>query len=75
MKKIIAGNFKMNTKPSELKPYAMSLATKAKGAKNEIVIFPPYTHLSVAREFLQAVMLHMVLKTFLMKKKEHLRER
>ncbi len=52
MKKIIIGNFKMNTKPSELKPYAMSLATKTKGCKNEIVICPPYTHLSVAREFL-----------------------
>ncbi len=52
MKKIIIGNFKMNTKPSELKPYAMSLATKTKGSKNDIIICPPYTHLSVAREFL-----------------------
>lgn len=52
MKKIIIGNFKMNTKPSELKPYAMSLATKTKGTKNDIVICPPFTHLSVAREFL-----------------------
>ena len=52
MKKIIIGNFKMNTKPSELKPYAMALATKTKGTKNDIVICPPFTHLSVAREFL-----------------------
>ncbi len=52
MKKYIVGNFKMNTKPSELKPYAMALATKAKGGVNEIVICPPFTHLSVANEFL-----------------------
>ncbi len=52
MKKIIIGNFKMNTKPSEFKTYAMTLATKTKDSKNEIVVCPPYTHLSVAREFL-----------------------
>ena len=52
MKKIIIGNFKMNTKPSEFKSYAMVLATKTKGAKNDIVVCPPYTHLGVAREFL-----------------------
>lgn len=52
MKKLIIGNFKMNTKPSELKPYAMALATKTKGSKNDIVICPPFTHLAVAREFL-----------------------
>ncbi len=52
MKKIIIGNFKMNTKPSEFKAYAMALATKAKGSKNHIVVCPPYTHLGVAKEFL-----------------------
>lgn len=52
MKKIIIGNFKMNTKPSEFKAYAMSLATKTKGSKNDIVVCPPYTHLGVAKEFL-----------------------
>ncbi|MGN1201125.1 MAG: triose-phosphate isomerase [Candidatus Caccovivens sp.] len=52
MKKIIIGNFKMNTTPSEFKVYAMSLATKTKGSKNDIVVCPPYTHLAVAKEFL-----------------------
>lgn len=52
MKKIIIGNFKMNTKPSEFKTYSMALATKTKGAKNDIVVCPPFTHLSVAKEFL-----------------------
>ena len=52
MKKIIIGNFKMNTVPSEFKPYAMTLATKIKGTKNEVVICPPFTHLSMAREIL-----------------------
>lgn len=69
MKKIIIGNFKMNTKPSEFKSYAMVLATKTKGAKNDIVVCPPYTHLGVAREFLVEVKLNMVLKIFPKKKR------
>lgn len=52
MKKIIIGNFKMNTKPSEFKTYAMALATKTKDTKNDVVVCPPFTHLGVAREFL-----------------------
>ncbi len=52
MKKVIVGNFKMNTTPSEFKTYAMSLATKAKSSKNTIIICPPFTHLSTAQEFL-----------------------
>ena len=52
MKKLIIGNFKMNTTPSEFKTYAMTLATKARGAKNNIVVCPPFTHLSLAKEFL-----------------------
>ena len=52
MKKLIIGNFKMNTKPSEFKSYAMSLVTKTKGSRNSIVVCPPYTHLSVANEIL-----------------------
>ena len=52
MKKLIIGNFKMNTTPTEFKSYAMTLATKARGAKNTIVVCPPFTHLSVAREIL-----------------------
>lgn len=52
MKKIIIGNFKMNTKPSEFKPYAMALATKTKSSKNDIVVCPPFTHLASAKEFL-----------------------
>lgn len=52
MKKLVIGNFKMNTKPSEFKQYAMTLATKTKNSKNEIVVCPPFTHLMLAREFL-----------------------
>ena len=52
MKKLIIGNFKMNTKPSEFKQYAMTLATKTKTTKNDIVVCPPFTHLAVAKEFL-----------------------
>lgn len=52
MKKIIIGNFKMHTKPSEFKTYAMTLATKTKDTKNEVVVCPPYTHLAVAKEIL-----------------------
>lgn len=52
MKKIIIANFKMHTVPSEFKAYAMSLATKAKSSKNDIIVCPPFTHLAVAKEFL-----------------------
>jgi len=52
MKKLIIGNFKMNTKPSEFKHYAMTLATKTKDTKNDVVVCPPFTHLYVAKEFL-----------------------
>ena len=52
MKKIIIGNFKMNTVPSEFKSYAMTLATKVKGTKIEVVVCPPFTHLPIAREML-----------------------
>lgn len=52
MKKLIIGNMKMNTTPSEFKSYAMALATKSKSSKNDIVICPPFTHLALAKEFL-----------------------
>ena len=52
MKKLIIANLKMNTVPSEFKSYAMSLATKTKGTKNDIVVCVPFTHLSVAKELL-----------------------
>lgn len=52
MKKIIIGNFKMNTTPTEFKSYAMTIATKTKGTKNDVVLCPPYTHLAVAKEIL-----------------------
>lgn len=52
MKKIIIGNFKMNTKPSEFKSYAMTLATKTKGIKNDAIVCVPFTHLSTAKELL-----------------------
>jgi len=52
MKKLLIANLKMNTVPSEFKEYAMSLATKTKGTKNDIVVCVPYTHLSVAKEYL-----------------------
>ena len=53
MKKLIIGNLKMNTKPSEFKNYAMTLATKVKGTKNDVVVCPPYTHLHLAGELLE----------------------
>ncbi len=52
MKKLIVANLKMNTTPSEFKTYAMTIATKAKGSKNNIVVCPPFTHLAVAKEIL-----------------------
>lgn len=52
MKKLIISNFKMNTKPSEFKNYAMSLATKTRESKNDIVVCVPFTHLPTAREIL-----------------------
>lgn len=52
MKKIVIGNFKMNTVPSDFKSYAMTLATKVKGTNNEVVVCPPFTHLAIAREML-----------------------
>ena len=52
MKKIIIANFKMNTTPSEMKGYSMTLATKTANTKNQIIVCPPFTHLSIAKQFL-----------------------
>ena len=52
MKKIIISNFKMNTTPSEMKTYSMALATKTSESKNQIIVCPPFTHLCVAKQFL-----------------------
>lgn len=52
MKKIIIANFKMNTTPSEMKGYSMTLATKTANTKNQIIVCPPFTHLSTAKQFL-----------------------
>ena len=52
MKKLLIGNFKMNTTAGEFKTYAMCLATKTKNSKNDIVVCPPFTHLAVAKEML-----------------------
>ncbi len=52
MNKLIIGNFKMNTTPKEFKEYSIALATKCKGTKNDVVVCPPFTHLSVAKEIL-----------------------
>lgn len=52
MKRLIIGNFKMNTKPSEFKAYAMTLVTKTKGTANQVVVCPPFTHLFLAKELL-----------------------
>ncbi len=40
----------MNTKPSEFKSYAMTVAVKTLGTKNDVVVCPPFTHLSLANE-------------------------
>lgn len=52
MRKFIIGNFKMNTVPSEMKAYCMQLATKTSGSKNKIIVCPPFTHFSIAKQFL-----------------------
>ena len=52
MNKLIIGNFKMNTTPKEFKEYSITLATKCKGTRNDVVVCPPFTHLSVAKEIL-----------------------
>ncbi len=52
MRKILIANFKMNTTPSAFKSYAMTLATKSKNCKNEVIVCPPYTHLFMARDML-----------------------
>lgn len=52
MKKIIIANFKMNTTPSEMKGYSMTLATKTVNTKNQIIVCPPFTHLAIAKQFL-----------------------
>ena len=52
MRKILIANFKMNTTPSAFKSYAMTLATKGRHSKNEIIVCPPYTHLYMAKDML-----------------------
>ena len=47
MKKIIISNFKMNTTPSEMKTYSMALATKTSESKNQIIVCPRFTQISV----------------------------
>ncbi len=42
----------MNTTPSEMKGYSMTLATKTANTKNQIIVCPPFTHLSTAKQFL-----------------------
>ena len=44
-KKIVAGNWKMNTLPSEGKVLAKELVDKFDVGGVELIIAPPYTHL------------------------------
>ena len=51
MKKIVA-NFKMNLNGKELKKYIIKLLAKVNG-KNEIILCPPFTSLSLASFLLE----------------------
>ncbi len=50
MKKIIYGNFKMNTTIHEIEKYTEEFLPKICTSKNEIGIFPPYTNLMFAKQ-------------------------
>lgn len=50
MKKIIYGNFKMNTTIQDIEKYIEEFLPKIINSKNEIGIFPPYTNLMFAKQ-------------------------
>ena len=54
MKKLIVGNFKMNTTIKEFSLYLDKFLPKVKEAKNDIVLCVPYTHLMLANQKLVA---------------------
>lgn len=57
MKKIIA-NFKMNMNGQEVKDYLTKLLAKVNG-KNEVVVCPPYTSLSIANFLLEGSLIEL----------------
>lgn len=54
MKKLIYGNFKMNTTIADVEAYAEAFLPLVQDCKNEIAIFPPYTNLMFAKQKLTA---------------------
>ena len=50
MKKLIVGNFKMNTTLKEFSLYLDKFLPKVKESKNDIVLCVPYTHLMLANQ-------------------------
>lgn len=50
MKKLIYGNFKMNTTLKDIENYTETFLPKVVNSKNEIAIFPPFTNLMFAKQ-------------------------
>ncbi len=50
MKKLIYGNFKMNTTIKEVETYTEKFLPLVENSKNEIAIFPPFTNLMFAKQ-------------------------
>lgn len=50
MKKIIYGNFKMNTTIKDIELYTEKFLPLVENSKNEIAIFPPFTNLMFAKQ-------------------------
>ena len=50
MKKIIYGNFKMNTTIKDIEKYCEEFLPKVLSSKNEIAIFPPFSNLMYAKQ-------------------------
>ena len=54
--KIVAGNWKMNTTPSQAKALIQELIPLVKDAACDVVICPPACNLALAGELLQAIL-------------------
>lgn len=52
MKKIIAGNWKMNGTPDETRERLEKMKTLIEPGEDEVIVFPPFVSLAVARECL-----------------------
>lgn len=54
MKKLIYGNFKMNTVLKDIETYTEKFLPQIENCKNEVAIFPPFTNLMFAKQKLTA---------------------